>query len=505
MRPKVMMATSTSDVLGHGKGAPIRTSDTSGMSSDSCVVTSQKTPVSEEVNHSSELIASEERGSSSDYGHGSDDNTKNETKLSVGPSVVLAPTTNGTVVSDLSDNDYSRRTPSEYGRQQRRRSSTTPHAPLPRPSNSLLEFTIDKLDFDSLGIYGRDQELAQIESCFERLINGVSERQLLLISGFSGTGKTRLARSLQDLIKRNKTKTKGGVYVRGKFDLKLRNEPYAGIIGACAEICGNILELQLTSPKRFSMVCDKIKSTLGSELPLLMQVIPTLCEVLGDTVDGRSTAGSAASGSMSSMTSEESKNRFHFAFLRFIRVVAFFFMPLVIVLDDLQWADLASLELLEVVITDRLNPNLLMVGIYRSNEVDETHVFHRILQELQDKSEEGDYFKLIKMEISNLDNDCIHKIIQDVLKCDDDANRTLGLAKVCFRKTQGNVFHLLHFLSMLHERHMLQFNFGSFKWTWDDREIETKTSASDNVVDLLRTKMTDQPVHLVEILNSPPV
>ena len=443
---------------------------------------------SRDSNANSECLASEE--CSGDRGHHGDGEIY-EVLPSTGRSLVLKSWTTETVVSDLSEHDFPRQPSSKHSK---RRSSTTPHAPLPRTSNSLSDFTIDKLDYSSLGIYGRDQEVSRIKTCFENLVHGISERELILISGFSGTGKTRLAETLQGYIKSKKQHE--GLYVKGKFDLKFRNEPYSGFIDACSEICGSISELQARNTSRFESICTKVESALGSELSLLMQVIPALCEVMADPEKMLQEGGSVASD----VSSAESKRRFHFAFLRFMRVISELFKPLVFVLDDLQWADLASLELLEVVIADRQNPSLLVVGTYRSNEVDEANVFHRTLREIHEKGKYGGYFKLIEIEIANLNVECVHKIIQKVLKFDDDSSRTIGLSQVCFKKTQGNAFHLLHFLSMLHERHLLQFNFGSLKWTWDIKEIEAKTNATENVVDLLRTKMAELPTDLMEIL-----
>jgi predicted ATPase len=149
----------------------------------------------------------------------------------------------------------------------------------------------------------------------------------------------------------------------------------------------------------------------------------------------------------------------------------------------------------------------LVVGIYRSNVVDETHIFNRTLQDLKEKSRE-EYFEMFHLEIGNLSLESVHSIIQDLLGMDSSSSndssalssRTLRLAEVCFRKTHGNVFFLLQFVSMLKERHMLRFNFGLVSWTWNEKEVEASTNASDNVVDLLMAKMAELSEDLVHLL-----
>jgi predicted ATPase len=300
---------------------------------------------------------------------------------------------------------------------------------------------------------------------------------------------------------KSSTEKLGGLFVRGKFDLNLRSQPYSGIAAACAEICAAILKLKSHELTIFEQLCCQIKEEVGSELTLLTQVIPTLTSVVdGNVAESPSTTNSPGQGerSQGGISSSGSKHQFNFAFLRFIRAISCQFVPLVFVLDDLQWADGASLDLLDVLLTDSNSSKLMVVGIYRSNEVDETHVFHHTLADMEAKSKDK-YFKITRVEIGNIELDAVHGIIRELLDMESDA-RTFGLADVCHKKTHGNVFFLLQFLSMLKERQFLQFNFGSLSWTWDNKEIESSTGASDNVVDLLKAKMSELKKNLVDIL-----
>jgi predicted ATPase len=364
-------------------------------------------------------------------------------------------------------------------------------APQKRKSNDLSDLTIDKLDFSSLGFYDREKEVGILRGHFDSVLGAKTERRLILVSGASGVGKTRLAETL-----RIPTLKQRGLFVRGKFDQNMRNDPYSGIANACAEMLGAMMKLQEKDPNRLKEIRAEIEQTLGSELQLLFEVIPVLAEVVD--IDGASSEPSPKSASMSAVSSIDSKNRIHYAFLRFIRIVTKHFNPLIVVLDDLQWADTSSLDLLEVMLTDQQNPKLMVIVLYRSNEVDDTHIFNRYLSAFETKSLGGAFSLDRVSEMGNLNFEAVHEIIQDLLSSDD--SRTLGLAQVCIRKTNGNPFFLLCFLSILCEKQLLQFNFGTLSWKWNDDEIDSSTHASENVVELLTRKMEAFPAHLLGIL-----
>ena len=379
--------------------------------------------------------------------------------------------------------DLSTSSPETLPRSQTCKTCTKP----PKNSN-------DKLSFYSLGMYGRDHEISVLNGCFDQLLTGNIERQLLLISGTSGSGKSKLANTLK-----KPTGNCNGLFVRGKFDIACRSEPYSGLANACAEICNVILELQTHNRIHATMIGQHLKEEVGAEIDLLIQVIPVLNKVFHEHELVRQESQENTVAKKTSSSSLDSKNRFFFAFLRFMRVISNEFDPLVIVIDDLQWADPCSLELMEAVVADRSNPKLLLVGTYRSNEVDPTHVFHQTLIDLRAKSKDHD-FALTEMEVGNLGLQDVHNIVHHLLQC-ESKERTEGLAQVCFDKTLGNVFFLLQFMSMLYDNKMLQFGVKGFSWSWDEDEIKASTHASDNVVDILKAKIAGlERKELIDIL-----
>jgi predicted ATPase len=352
-----------------------------------------------------------------------------------------------------------------------------------RKSAAVEKLTVNKLRFSMLGLHGRDNEMKILNTSLENVAakDNDIKRAMVFIKGFSGTGKTALASSLMAPIKRLK-----GLYIKGKFDLYLRDEPYAGIAAACRGICGEILLLrdQPSTGRSFHEIRDTLIDRLGTDLHLLTTVIPELSEIVKDQRTRLDADG--ANGHHGNQ--KEAKARFNYAFRVFIRLITSCFAPLVMVLDDLQWADADSLELMEVLITDRDNSNFMIIGLYRSNEVDDTHLMSKVLRDLKEKSHQED-FDLSEIEVGNLDVDEVNGVVMDLLSL-DESSETIGLAEICHKRTVGNAFFLIAFISMLQEEGFLDFNLGLFEWKWDETKILTETQASSNVVDLMKRKMS---------------
>ena len=398
-------------------------------------------------------------------------------------------------------------------------STLTPQA---RQANDLSDLTIDKLKFQNLQgkLYGRGNEVAKMREKMDALLSdtatGNIKRQCILIEGHSGTGKSALAKSLQTMMPPN------GVWVRGKFELQTASaRPYSAFSQACAAICGALLERN--DPQNQRRFETSLLNELGKDnVLLLLQLVPVLAEAISPDVVSSESRQATASKTQATDTNKE---RMHFAFLGFVKIILQQFTPLVIVLDDLQWADSSSLELLQVLLTspvaawdlshDEKTDNssnttegepqssmkLMVVGTYRSNEVDDTHVFHRTKDELIAKSrnvsvsKSPPIFDMTVISIGNLDEGAVHEVICDILALShhgEHDDQSKQLARLCVQKTGGNVFFLLQFLAMLHQKNLLKFNFAALKWTWEQEAIAAGTGVSENVVDLLTTKMNTQ-------------
>ncbi|CAB9512812.1 Transcriptional regulator [Seminavis robusta] len=414
------------------------------------------------------------------------------------------------------------------------------------------EFTVNKLQFWTLGLYGRDSEIQTLLACMGRVLEAnnqnqtTNKRELVLVKGMSGCGKSRL---VDDALK-DAAKKRGAVYMSGKFDMNNQqnnnNEPYSAIAAACGELCGVILEQSgneqhnnnnNNNNNQNPSFCQRVRDTLLKELApdqvqILVRTFPILEEILGcQMAPGSTGTNTSTSSSVDSTIShhhdaddktidsgrsmdhpprcqrtrkaggEARKNRFNFAFRKFLRTVGTFFSGVVFVLDDLQWIDMASLELFEVILTDKENQTLLPIGCFRSNEVDEDHILSTtILRNLSSKNHDKEDEKrdenfesihVTEINLGNLTLGQVDEMLVDLLSV--SGTEALSLARICHKKTLGNPFFLKAFLKLLHDNSLLQFNLGLMKWHWDESEIEARTQIAGNIVDLMTRQMEELP------------
>lgn len=346
-----------------------------------------------------------------------------------------------------------------------------------RKSKDDEELTINKLHYEAVGLVGREREIVTLQRCLERMTTcgeGQQRRkEMIYIKGYSGVGKSTMACTLEKPI----SKIDKGVLVKGKFDLNDRDEPYAGIAQAFGAICRKVNRKAHADPT----LGQTIASQLGSDVNLLAKLIPELKE-MAVPKRGRNSSFSEPSDY------EASQERWKYAFRLLTRVLGSFFSPMIIVLDDLQWADVSSLEVIDFLLSDSQNSNALMlIGCYRSNEVNATHILSSSMNDLAGKAESYG-FNMSSITLGSFRITDVNKIVGALLSIDDGGS-TRTLADVCFKRTHGNPFFLIEFMTMLVEEEMLVFNLGLLKWVWDVKEIENATVSTSNVVHLLQTKM----------------
>lgn len=392
-------------------------------------------------------------------------------------------------------------------------------APVVRTSKKSAELeTISQLKTKKIGftalnhgtLYGREKETAALRICLENLVGGspncadaksVEQRQdsgeqearqpqqqrhgrraLVLIKGYSGSGKTALVSTLKDPV----MKQYRGLYVSGKFDLYLRDaQPYFGIAEACREICREILLLR---GKFYVQIQEQLTKQLGPDIHLLTNLVPELAEIACEASDNASGGGN--------QEAQQAKARFHYVFRLFIRVVTTYYAPLVIVLDDLQWVDKGSLDLIRSLLTDADNPNFMVIGLYRSNEVEEhksndAHILTKWMVELTEIARSTS-LDITEMHVGNLCLGDLKSIAMDLLSIDDD-DATQELAELCHKRTQGNVFFLVRYMAMLEEEGFLNYDLNNGTYKWDIDRIRSETGAASNLVDLVNKKMANLP------------
>jgi len=334
--------------------------------------------------------------------------------------------------------------------------------------------TLNKLNLANLDIvYGRTDDVNRLKSTFESILpkstpTNSSKPKLVLISGYSGIGKSVLAEQL-----RNPVTETNGFFVRGKFDQQLSIKPYKAFVAAFSELT----EAILAHPESGDLI-QSIQKAVGSEGRVLTKIIPSLKRILGHTRLETEDLGPV-----------ESKNRLRFLFQNFTRAICCT-NPLVIVLDDLQWADMASLELYEILAMDVHNSSLLLVGTYRNNEVSPTHPFTVLLDSIEEAG-----IQVQRISLGNLKVEDVNSLIAMTLRTTEDHSQPL--ATIVARKSGGNPFFVKAFLKTLCEKQLLLYKLN--KWEWDTEGIQSLV-VTENVADLVVGNIKGLPLQTQKVL-----
>jgi PAS domain S-box-containing protein len=308
-------------------------------------------------------------------------------------------------------------------------------------------------------LYGRESELDILDHALNLTSQG--KGTLMMVSGYAGIGKTSLVREIQSAVA-----GKGGYFITGKFDQLKRNIPYSGMVQAFREL---VLELLTQSEPRIKNWKEKLLQALGDNGQIIIDVIQELEYVIGFQPP------------VKELGPVETQNRFNLVFQNFIHVFCSKDHPLVIFLDDLQWVDTATLKLMEVISTYDENKYLMLIGAYRSNEVNSSHPLILWLENLKEASAPLKQIHLGLLKISD-----ILRLTSDTLR--EDEETVEPLAKSVLKKTYGNPFFAKQFLSSLSALGLLVFNKKEERWLWNSDDIEV-LNVTDNVVDLLITRM----------------
>ena len=327
------------------------------------------------------------------------------------------------------------------------------------------EFTIQQK------LYGRDADIEKLMKAFEAVSNS-GRSEIILIAGYSGVGKSSLVKEISKPITESK-----GYFLSGKYDQYNKNMPFSAIIQAFT----NVVRLILTElPEQINKWKEELISALGNNGKILTDVIPELEYIIGHQPE------------VVELGAQENANRFYLVFQNFIKVLSNENHPLAIFLDDLQWADSASLALIQNLIEDDSVKYLFFMLAYRDNEVDGTHPFQLLIDDLKKSS-----FKLEKLILKPLDIENIQLILQDSLH--SSSGEVSEIATIVHSKTGGNPFFINEFLKQLYKDDLIYFNYEHASWKWKLEEIK-KIKVSENVVDLLIEKILKLEDSTQEIL-----
>jgi PAS domain S-box-containing protein len=309
-------------------------------------------------------------------------------------------------------------------------------------------------------LYGRAREIETLLTAFDRVVAG-GRPELVLVSGYSGIGKSAVVNELHKPLVPPR-----GLFASGKFDQYKRDIPYATLAQAFQSLTRPLLS---KSEEDLSKWRDALHEALDPNGQLMVALVPELKAIIG------------AQPPVPELPQQDAQRRFHLVFRRFINVFARPEHPLALFLDDLQWLDAATLDLMEDLLTQPDVKHLLLIGAYRDNEVDPTHPLVRKLQAMRQAGA-----LLQDIVLAPLTRDDLEQLIADSLRC--ELGHAGPLAELVHDKTSGNPFFAIQFLSALFEEGLLTFDHVEGRWSWDLNRIHAKRY-TDNVVDLMVGKL----------------
>ncbi|MEM6451402.1 MAG: AAA family ATPase, partial [Cyanobacteria bacterium P01_D01_bin.105] len=321
-------------------------------------------------------------------------------------------------------------------------------------------------------LYGREEEVKNLLAAFDRVSQGSSE--MMLVAGFSGIGKTAVINEVHKPITRQH-----GYFIKGKFDQFNRDIPFSAFVQAFRSLMAQLLS---ESDEQLNHWKEKILAAIGENGQVIIDVIPELVHIIGEHPPAPKLSGSAA------------QNRFNLLFKQFVQVFALKEHPLVFFLDDLQWADSASLALLKLLVTESNTGYLLALGAYRDNEVFSAHPLMLTLEEVK-----AEGATLNSLTLSPLTQTHVDQLVAETLQC--DSTITAPLSELIYRKTQGNPFFTTQFLTGLYEDDCITFDPEVGYWQCDLTQVRQNTLIDDVVEFMVRRlqKLPEQTQQVIKL------
>lgn len=336
--------------------------------------------------------------------------------------------------------------------------------------NTIKSFPIGQKDFSEKfqipqKLYGRETETNLLVNIFNKATEGLGE--LVLVSGKPGIGKTALVKEiLKPIVEKN------GFFIKGKYDQFNVNVPYSAIYQAFISLIREIL----SEPEEILNNWRKeFLEAFGPNGQIVIDLIPDIEQIIGKQPP------------VQELNPTEAQNRFLMIFRNFVKVISKSDHPLVLFLDDMQWCDQSSLNLIKDLITKKV-PHFMFICAYRDNEVGEGHPFKLTLEEI---SKTHQYQKLL---LEPLDENSVVELITDTMHC--DINSAKSLSDIVYKKTKGNPFFINELLKGLHKENLFNFNQKTGTWIWELDKIKN-TKISDNVVEFVIDRLRKLPAESV--------
>lgn len=315
---------------------------------------------------------------------------------------------------------------------------------------------------------------------------GVRGVEMILVAGFSGIGKTAVVNEVHKPIVRQRS-----YFIKGKFDQFQRDIPLSGLVQAFRDLIGQLLS---ETDAQIHQWKAKILRELGTQTQVIIDVIPELEQIIGKQSQVTELRGSAA------------QNRFNLLFKKFIQIFTTKEHPLVIFLDDLQWADTASLRLIQLLMCEsslsdiseetdeitEIKKGLLLIGSYRDNEISKAHPLYLTLQEIEQAGA-----TISTITLAPLNQGDLNHLIADTLHCPELV--AVPLTQMVFAKTKGNPFFFIQFLKSLYDEGLIVLNFDIGYWQYDICKIK-ELVLTDDVVEFIAIQIEKLPINTQKVL-----
>jgi PAS domain S-box-containing protein len=320
-------------------------------------------------------------------------------------------------------------------------------------------------------LYGRDREVDTLLTAFDRIVGG-GRAELVLVSGYSGIGKSAVVNELHKPLVPPR-----GLFASGKSDQYKRDIPHASLAQAFQSLIRRLLSQNEEDLRKWQ---DALREALGPNGLLLVDLVPELKHIIGEQPP------------VPELPPQEAQRRFQIVFRRFIGAFARPEHPLALFLDDMQWLDVATLDLLEDLLTGNDLQHLLLIGAYRDNEINAAHPLVRKLEAIRQAGA-----AVQDIVLTPLGRDDLGKLLVDSLHC--QLERAAPLADLIHEKTTGNPFFAIQFISTLADDRLLTFDYRARRWAWDLLRIRAK-GFTDNVVELMVEKLKCLPPETQKVL-----
>src|SRR5437016_1152617 len=320
-------------------------------------------------------------------------------------------------------------------------------------------------------LYGRSREIETLLTAFDRMVTS-GRPELVLVSGYSGIGKSSVVNELHKVLVPPR-----GLFASGKFDQYKRDIPYATLAQGFERLIQSLLG---KSEAELAHWRDSLREALEPNGRLMVNLVPELELIVG------------AQPPVPELSPQDAQRRFQFVLRRFIGTFARPEHPLTLFLDDLQWLDGATLDLLEDVFTRSDLRHLMLIGAYRDNEVSAAHPLMLKLETIRNA---GTLVQDVKL--APLASEDVGELIADAVCC--ERARAAPLAELVYEKTAGNPFFMIQFIHSLLDEGLLAFDHQVGRWSWDLQRIHAK-GYTTNVADLMVGKLIRLPARTQEAL-----